>query len=248
MVRSCWYFTTLLPPAYFKYRPDFRKLVEFGYKQLLEFNKTFEKSVCDSNFNKKILQQYGFQKEIIVIPPFVNLTDKFGLAKKIKKTKVKKILFVSQIAPHKNQLKLAKIFTVYNKLFENNSELYLVGGFNQNDEYYQKIEAVGKCSKKIHITGKIALEELKKLYETADLFVSLSEHEGFSVPLVEAMYFSLPIIAYNAGAVSDTLQSGGILLNKDDPLSVAALIDTMIRNNTIKKNDCKKSKNCFKKI
>lgn len=218
-------FHNITPPAYFKNRPDFMKMLEKGYRQMSEFDRVFTNATCDSDFNKKILKYYGYQNEITVIPPFVNLTNKFGVPEKKRKSKRYKILYVSQIAPHKNQKKLVKIFNTYQKYFNKNSELYIVGGFCLQDPYYKELLAEVSKNNSIYLTGKISLAELKSLYESSHLFLSMSEHEGFSVPLVEAMYFSLPIIAYKTEVVADTLKSGGILLESDDPLVVAVVID-----------------------
>lgn len=222
-------FHNITPPAYFKHRPDFMRLLERGYKQMFEFDKVFSKATCDSKFNKKTLKSYGYKNVVNVIPPFISLEDKFGIPLKEKKTKKFRILYVSQIAPHKNQKKLVKVFRAYQKYFNSNSELYIVGGFCPQDSYYQELLMEISGNKYIHLTGKISLAKLKDLYETSHLFLSMSEHEGFSVPLVESMYFDLPVIAYKAGAVADTLGSGGVLLNTDNPLAVGAVIET-IRN------------------
>jgi len=240
-------FHNITPPAYYRNRPDFMKMLEKGYKQLDEFNDIFTNATCDSDYNKKVLERCGYRNEITIIPPFVNLTDKFGEPKRKTKSRKFRILYVSQIAPHKNQKKLVRIFNIYQRYFNSNSELYIVGGFSLQDLYYQELLTEVKNSKSIFLTGKIPLFELKSLYETSHLFISMSEHEGFSVPLVEAMYFNLPIIAYNAGAVADTLKSGGILLKSDNPLIVAAVIDT-VKKNTFVKEKIKNNQNAVMKL
>ena len=61
--------------------------------------------------------------------------------------------------------------------------------------------------------GRVSLNALRTYYETADLFLYASRHEGFGVPLVESMYFDVPILAYNATAVPETLGDAGVLFD-----------------------------------
>jgi glycosyltransferase involved in cell wall biosynthesis len=70
-------------------------------------------------------------------------------------------------------------------------------------------------------TGQVDDDELYAYYRLADVFLCLSEHEGFGVPLQEAMLFGLPVIAYDAGAVRETLRGGGLLLQDKTPELVA---------------------------
>src|SRR6185436_18681463 len=67
-------------------------------------------------------------------------------------------------------------------------------------------------------------------YASAHLFLCLSEHEGYCVPLLEAMSFGVPVIAYDAGAVAETLRGGGVLLKEKRPEAVAELIDHLVRD------------------
>jgi glycosyltransferase involved in cell wall biosynthesis len=73
-------------------------------------------------------------------------------------------------------------------------------------------------------TGHVDDDELMAFYGVADAFLCLSEHEGFCVPLLEAMMFGIPVLAYDAGAVAETLRGGGILLREKRPEVVAELI------------------------
>jgi glycosyltransferase involved in cell wall biosynthesis len=67
-------------------------------------------------------------------------------------------------------------------------------------------------------------------YEVADLFLCASEHEGFCVPLVEAFYKEVPVIAYAATAVPSTMDGAGVLYDEKDPFRVAALMDALAVN------------------
>src|SRR6185369_11837341 len=80
----------------------------------------------------------------------------------------------------------------------------------------------------LHFLGHVSDEELVAFYDVADLFLCASEHEGFCVPLVEAFYKQVPVLAYAATAVPDTMDGAGVLYDDKDPRSVAALIDAIV--------------------
>jgi glycosyltransferase involved in cell wall biosynthesis len=82
--------------------------------------------------------------------------------------------------------------------------------------------------------GQISFRAILAYYRLADVFVCMSEHEGFCVPIVESMLFKTPIIAFDAGAVADTLGGGGILLKEKDPLLTAGLIDRVVRDGELR--------------
>jgi glycosyltransferase involved in cell wall biosynthesis len=84
-------------------------------------------------------------------------------------------------------------------------------------------------------TGQVDDDELYAYYRLADVFLCLSEHEGFCVPLQEAMHFHLPVIAYDAGAVRETLRGGGLLLQDKSPDLVAELLDRMTHGGPLRR-------------
>jgi len=85
----------------------------------------------------------------------------------------------------------------------------------------------------VHFVGHVSDEELVAFYEIADLFLCASEHEGFCVPLVEAFYMEVPVLAYAATAVPATMDGAGVLYEKKDPRQVAALMDSILTNCTL---------------
>ena len=80
----------------------------------------------------------------------------------------------------------------------------------------------------VHFLGHVSNEELTALYDVADLFLCASEHEGFCVPLIEAFYKRVPVIAYAATAVPATMDGGGVLHESKDPLHVARIMEAVL--------------------
>jgi len=84
--------------------------------------------------------------------------------------------------------------------------------------------------KEVHITGSVNDEQLFAYYRVASVFVSMSEHEGFCLPLLESMYFGLPVVAYAGAAVPWTMGGSGVLFKEKDLPLVAGLIDCLQKN------------------
>jgi len=82
----------------------------------------------------------------------------------------------------------------------------------------------------VHFIGHVSDEELVAFYDVADVFLCASEHEGFCVPIVEAFYKQVPVIAYAATAVPATMDGAGVLFGDKEPMHVAALIDAVVSN------------------
>ena len=92
----------------------------------------------------------------------------------------------------------------------------------------QYIEKLGLGAEDVIFPGHIKFDEILAYYHIADVFLCMSEHEGFCVPLVEAMYFGIPILAYASTAIPDTLGKGGLLLDKKDPIYAAEIIHRLV--------------------
>jgi glycosyltransferase involved in cell wall biosynthesis len=143
------------------------------------------------------------------------------------------ILFVGRIAPNKRQDELVAAFAHYRAL-DPASRLVIAGEGRASDPFYahllRTIAAHDLCAH-VHVTGRIEDAELLAYYRTAHLYLSLSEHEGFGVPLVEAMWFDVPVLAYRSAAVPETLGDAGLLFDdKEDLRAVAALAKLLTRD------------------
>ena len=124
-------------------------------------------------------------------------------------------LFVGRIIPNKSIDDLIRAFALYQRHCDPRSRLLLVGDYRGHERYFDRLREHGARSlgvQEVVFTGHVDHDDLLACYAAADLFLCLSEHEGFCVPLLEAMAFGVPVIAYDAGAVRETLRGGGLLL------------------------------------
>ncbi|HLH47656.1 MAG TPA: glycosyltransferase family 4 protein [Acidimicrobiales bacterium] len=139
-------------------------------------------------------------------------------------------LFVGRLSPNKCQQDVIAAFAVYRRLFDRRARLTLVGGATV--PAYR--EALVGQAEELEVAGAVTFRdgvtsrELLARYHSADVFVCLSEHEGFGVPLVEAMTVGLPIVAYAAAAVPETVGAAGVLLDDKDPVRVACAVAELL--------------------
>jgi len=130
-----------------------------------------------------------------------------------------RILFVGRISPNKRQDDLIRMLAYYRACIDPNAQLYLVGSYRDQPQYHARLIALRDSldlGSAVFMTGSVTTAALVAYYRRASVFCSLSEHEGFGIPLLEAMYLKLPVVAYDAAAVGETLDGGGLLLPRKD--------------------------------
>lgn len=220
----------ITPPAFFEGVNEFAEVSTANGLQIVkELAGKIDGCIVDSEFNKNDLKSMGYKCPIEVVAIPISFTDydrnpDEELIKKLKNGKGHKIIFVGRIAPNKKLEDVIHCFSTYQKNYEAEAELYLVGNYEEQDLYFQKLRQIILLEevKNVTFTGHVTFAEILSYYHTADLFLCMSEHEGFCVPLMEAMYFEVPIIAYRATAIPETLQNGGILCDSKEPQFIAA--------------------------
>ncbi len=146
-------------------------------------------------------------------------------------------LFVGKVSPHKAQHDLVKMLAVYRRLYDGRARLHLVGtalGKTYEPALSAFIAELG-LTDAVSITGSVSQEELESYFQMADVFVCASEHEGFCVPLVEAMGHGLPIVAYANSAIPETVRDAGLLLSSKEPLVFAASVHRVLSDERLRK-------------
>jgi len=226
----------ITPPHYFLgVNKTLVKECYSGRRELKAYTQRCDLALGDSAFNTAELEEMGFPRTGIlpVVPDFSHLEikpDTF-LAKSFDDEYIN-ILFVGRLIPNKCIEDLVRFFHVYRARHNSQSRLLLVGSYNGFADYHGSVtELVRKLgTKNVHFLGHVSNEELTSLYDVSDLFLSASEHEGFCVPLIEAFYKQIPVLAFKAGAVPTTMDGGGVLYEHKDPRHVASLINSVLSN------------------
>lgn len=226
------------PAEYFRgYNGMNERLCNEGREQLRFLAEFIDVSFADSEYNRQELLQYNY-KHALVTPIIMNFEEynkqpNQQLLNKLNDDEgYTNILFVGRIAPNKKQDDLIKSYYYYKKWINPKSRLFLVGSYDGMERYYQELVRLVKHLQleDVYITGHIPFDHILAYYTSADLFLCMSEHEGFCVPLVEAMHFRIPIIAYNSSAIEETLGHAGFLTLDKDYQAIAELIHLVISN------------------
>jgi glycosyltransferase involved in cell wall biosynthesis len=226
------------PPAFFAHwEPVVARELAAGRNQMEELAAGTALGLADSAFNRAELDDAGYARTA-VLPILLDLSQ-FETAvdqRRLDQLRTAKagggadLLFVGRISPNKCQHDLIKALAVYRRLYDPRARLHLVGGSSSHaywtalHRYAEHLELGGS----IHLHGSVSPGALAAHYRAADAFVCLSEHEGFCVPLLEAWHHRLPVVAFAAAAVPETVAGGGLVLPNKDPVTVAAAMHRVL--------------------
>lgn len=221
--------------------PAYAELCRLGRRQLHQLIRAnCDLYLCDSPFNRDDLLASGADSaRCVVTPPFNDIEH---LARMTPDPTVladygdgrTNLLFVGRRAPNKGHRWLIDAFAVYHRRFDPQSRLLLVGKGDRATADYgralrQQVQRLGLQGSVMFLDGATEAE-LRAFYAMAAVFVLASEHEGFCVPLVEAMALHVPIVAYGTTATPDTLGDAGLFWEDPDPFLLAQSIACLVRD------------------
>ena len=222
------------PPAYFvDINETLVNLCYQGRRELSAYRTRCDLALGDSEFNRRELDEAGFPRTGVlpVVPSFsqLDVEPNAMLAGGFDDGRTN-LLFVGRTIPNKRIEDLIRFFDAYRLRYDRQARLLLVGAQEGFQDYVASLHHLIRTLRvpDVHLLGHVSNEELTALYDVADVFLSASEHEGFCVPLVEAFYKRVPVIAFAAAAVPDTMDGGGVLYDRKDPRHVASLIHTVV--------------------
>lgn len=146
------------------------------------------------------------------------------------------ILFVGRAVPSKRIDGVLRAFTAYQRLYQPHSRLILVGYLNRETPYGAALLGVKELlgAGRVRLLGRVSAAQLSACYAAATAYLSLSRHEGFGVPLLEAMYRQVPVVAYGAAAVPETLGGTGITTLTDQPEAIAQVLAVLERRQDLR--------------
>jgi len=225
------------PSEYFRpYNLMIAGRLELASAQLRRLAGRLDGYFADSHFNARELRRLGCDGVSVMPVLFPLASDK--TPRTGKKTpadhgknpqRAFRVLFVGRLVPNKAHADLIKIQFYLKKILPG-SRLILAGSFFPGMESYRaELENLIRClglSRDVEITGYLSPEELERVYSEADLFLTTSRHEGFCVPLLEAMKYDLPVLGFSSdsSAVQETLRGAGLGFRPLDHARIAELV------------------------
>jgi glycosyltransferase involved in cell wall biosynthesis len=183
--------------------------------------------LADSLFNAEDFLNEDFpQENVRIVPPFHRVSnlaciepDK-DIVDRLQQSGKSNVLFVGRVAPNKGHRHMIKTAFYYRLLFGDDVHFYVVGSRDHFlKAYHRELDAlVGQLKLKdwFTFTGRVSESQLKSYYGGSRVFLCLSEHEGFCVPILESQYFKVPIVACEKGAVKDTIGKEQLTFNEID--------------------------------
>ncbi len=230
----------ITPPGFFsRIDPAHAEMAQQGLNQLYSLRDLTGFAVADSTFNMLDLSAAGYQSTDVL--PITLLQESYdqpineAIVTEMRQAGPN-LLFVGRFAPNKKQEDLVRLLA-YVRRIHPEARFHLVGtrwkvGY---DLRVEQMAAELGLSDAVLVTDKVSHQDLLTYYRSADLFVSMSEHEGFGVPLIECMYCELPILAYRASAVPETLDRAGVLFAEKRYPELAELIDILLTDEALRR-------------
>lgn len=246
-----WYHN-ITPAEFFENWEPFVALeMRIARYQLSQLAVRSRRGVAASIFSLNELQNSGCV-DAQVMPVLFDAKTKVAMTSTVdraRKNIASTIISVGRFAPHKRIEKLIETFSIYKSEIDPKAQLHLVGSKASTwyqDSLYQLINEL-KIKNSIIFYDHITDAELSALYAKADAYLCMSAHEGFCVPIVEAMGNNLPIVSSNAGALGETLNGAGIVLDVDAPLiEYVAALDLAINDELVRLDLIESSKKASK--
>ncbi|MEO6060303.1 MAG: glycosyltransferase [Thermoflexales bacterium] len=240
------YYHNVTPARFYsRYGPNFAGYLEMGRAQLRQ-HAAAPYALAASEYNRLEMLEVGY-KQVEVLPYVIGL-DRLRLTVDCPAAMdvVRRLddglvtwLFVGRVAPNKRQDSVIRAFNYYHRLINPRSRLVFVGGFDlSSPEYAEMLRTlVGelRLTGSVEFSGSISPEAgLAGYYQAADVFVCLSEHEGFCIPLIEAMQFDTPVLALNSSGVPYALGNAGVLVAESRPDVVAEAAHLLISDDGLR--------------
>lgn len=207
----------------------------WGRKQLKELASVRCIPVAVSRFNALEMEKNGY-RDVRVLPLLIDfgkmdIKPDPAFAAELNDGKTN-IIFVGRCAPNKRVEHILNAFCCYQRACRPESRLVIAGSWAGMERYQAVLSAMihDMGLKNAVFTGNIPQNQLNAVFKAAHVFLCMSEHEGFCVPIIESMAHDVPVLAYEAGAVPETMGNAGILFRRKEFPLIAEMMHTVVEN------------------
>ena len=223
-----------ITPAHFfaPYQPEVFRIAALGRQDLASLAGRTDLALGDSEYNRQELERLGFRPSGVfpIALDLARITDAppHPVLERMLGDGLTNFLFVGRMVPNKRLEDIVRLAEVYKRYIDANYRFIFVGRTDGIPRYYATVRALiaefDMLPDRFLFPGAVPDWELAAYYRTASVYLSLSEHEGFCVPLLEAMAADVPVFAYASSAVPDTLAGAGVCWSPKDLEYAAELL------------------------
>jgi len=226
------------PPSWFSsYNHRVTEDLKKGRSDLATLTEITDLAIADSSFNKSELVEIGFKDPAVLPLPLDPVrwsgAANAGIINVLSSHGGPNVLHVGRLAPNKCVEDIIKGFYFFHHKLSPKSRLWLIGSDTDTELYsfeLRRIVSELRLKDAVTFAGSVSDDELKAFYEKANLYLCMSEHEGFCVPAIEALHFDVPVIYFEGSALSETLGTGAVGIKDKDPLKIACLMAELLEN------------------
>jgi glycosyltransferase involved in cell wall biosynthesis len=232
----------ITPGEYFSpYDLVFADLLELGRREVESLRPRIVRAIADSHYNARELEAMGY-RDVRIVPPVL---DVWRLSKVEPRASTMHhlatfegpvLLSVGQLMPHKRPDFLVQVMHIAETHLGIYEFLFLVGHqrlSRYNRAIREQIQELNLAG--VHVVGAVDEPDLAAMFRSADVVVTASEHEGFCIPLVEAMTFEKPIVARACAAIPETVGDAGLLIPRDQgPELFAEAVAETLANSSLR--------------
>lgn len=228
-------------PAFMPYDPAFAALLESGRRDLRALAGRVVLALTPSAFNAQELEEMGY-RDVRISPLVVDsarlrrLDPAAEVLQELDELDGPLLLSIGQLLPHKEPERVVAAFHVLSTYLRPDAHLVIVGA-SRSLPYRHRLDTFigGLALPRLRLVGSVTDEELAAYLTRADVFTTASSHEGFCVPLLEAMAFGVPVVARACGAVPETMGDAGVLLPADaGPLLFAEAVHRVLDDEALR--------------
>ena len=232
----------ITPPEFFVgWDPEMVRICALGQREVATLAAHVDLGLADSEFNRRELETLGFRRTG-VLPIYLDFAryreEPNPVLRRLLDDGRTNLLFVGRVAPNKRHDDLIRLAAYWKRFIAPDLRLVLVGKLPRRREYFDALQSLfyeeGLDATEVLFTGHLDHPDLLACYAAAQLFVSMSEHEGFGVPLVESMLMSVPVLAFRCTAVADTLGAAGLQFSEKRLAEMAEAAHLLARDSGLR--------------
>jgi len=239
--RKVLVYHNITPAHFFSIGTPRHRDAELGRRQLLEYKDQVVGAIAVSQYNAEELVALSYVTPSVVPLVFDLESTTSGHSSQViieHNVGIKTILSVGRITPHKCQHDVIQAYARFRRIAEQPSQLVLIGSCVDGAyrQYLQHLVLTYGLTEQVKLLGHVSAEDLRAWYRVAAVLVSMSEHEGFCVPLLEAMSWDVPVAAYASSNIPATLAGAGVLFRTKEYDEIASVLKRLVEDEQVRRS------------